>query len=80
MIILNRMHEQHTLRQSLLAFNQSPALQINIEPGPTRTRAGQVMTRTHQRLIDLAINSLQDDEDRDSSPSDLETDNDDQKV
>ncbi len=27
-----------------------------------RTRAGQVMTHTHQRLIDIAIDSLQEDE------------------
>ncbi len=36
--------------------------QVEIEPRPIRTRAGQVITCTHQRLIDLAINSLQDDE------------------
>jgi hypothetical protein len=52
-------------------------VQREIEPRPTRTRAGQVMTRTHQRLIDLAIDSLQDDED--SCPPDLETDDDDQE-
>jgi hypothetical protein len=34
---------------------------MKIEPRPTRVRAGQVITRTHQRLIDLAIDSLQDD-------------------
>ncbi len=35
------------------------------------------MTRTHQRLIDLAMDSLQDDED--SGPFDLETNDDDQE-
>ncbi len=50
---------------------------MDIEPRPTRTRAGQVMTRTHQRLIDLAIDSLQDEED--SGLSDLETDYDNQE-
>jgi hypothetical protein len=48
-------------------------------PRPTRTRAGQVITRTHQQLIDLAMDSLQDDQDRDSGPPDLETDDDDQE-
>jgi hypothetical protein len=50
---------------------------VEIEPRPIRCRAGQVITRPHQRLIDLAINSLQDDED--SGPPDLESDDDDQE-
>ncbi len=36
-----------------------------------------MITSTHQRLIDLAINSLQDDED--SGPPDLESDDDNQE-
>jgi hypothetical protein len=56
---------------------QKKTSQMDIEPGPTRTRAGQTMTRTHRRLIDLAIDSLQDDED--SGLPDLETDDDDQE-
>jgi hypothetical protein len=35
---------------------------VEIELRPTRCRAGKVITRTHQRLIDLAIDSLPDDE------------------
>jgi hypothetical protein len=50
---------------------------MEIEPRPIRSRAGQVNTRTHQRLMDLTINSLQDDED--SGPPDLESDDDDQE-
>ncbi len=50
---------------------------MDVEPGPTRTRAGQVITRTHQRLIDLAIDSLQEDDY--SGLPDLETDDDDQE-
>jgi hypothetical protein len=50
---------------------------MDIEPGPTRTRAGPGMTCTHQRLIDLVIDSLQDDED--SGLPDLETDDGDQE-
>ncbi len=81
-IIRNRMQEQHTPRQSLLAFNQSSMFQkktsrMEIEPGPTRARAGQVMTRIPQRLINLAIDPLQDDED--SGQPDSETDEDDQE-
>jgi hypothetical protein len=34
---------------------------MEIEPKPTKGRAGQVITRNHQRLIDLAIDSLQGD-------------------
>jgi hypothetical protein len=47
---------------------------LEVEPRPISTRAGQVITRTHQRLIDVAIDSLQDDED--SGPPNLETDDD----
>ncbi len=46
------------------------------EPRPTRTRAGQVITRTHQRLIDVAIDILQKDDY--SGLPDLETDDDEQ--
>jgi hypothetical protein len=56
---------------------QKKTLQMVVEPGPTRTRAGQVVTRTHQQLIDLAIDSLQEDDF--SGPPDLETDDDDQE-
>ncbi len=61
----------------LIIQKKTQAVRMEIEPWPTRTRAGQVMTRTHQRLIDLAMDSLQEDED--SGPSDLETDDDDQE-
>ncbi len=47
-------------RQSLYAFDQSPKVQyvqIEIEPKPLIVRAGQVITRNNQRLIDLAIDS-----------------------
>ncbi len=82
MIIQNRMQRQNTLRQSLLAFNpiQKKTSQMDIEPGPTRTRAGQagqVVTRTHQRLIDSAIDSMQEDDC--SGLPDLETDYDDKE-
>jgi hypothetical protein len=56
---------------------QKMTSQMDIEPRPTNSRAGQVMTRTHQRLIDLVIDSLQDEED--SGLSDLETDYDNQE-
>ncbi len=49
-----------------------------IEPRPTRTRAGQVVTRTHQRLIDTAIDSLQEDDY--SGLPELETDDGDQET
>jgi hypothetical protein len=49
-----------------------------LSPDLQGTRAGQVVTRTHQRLIDLAIDTLQDDDY--SGLPDLETDDDDQKV
>jgi hypothetical protein len=47
---------------------------MDVEPGPTRPKAGQVVTGIHQRLIDLAINSLQEDDY--SGLLDLETDDD----
>ncbi len=40
---------------------QKKTSQMDVEPGPTRTRAGQVIT-SHQRLIDVAIDSLQEDD------------------
>jgi hypothetical protein len=39
---------------------QQQTVQVEIEPKPTRGRLGQLITRTHQRLIDLAIDSSQD--------------------
>ncbi len=50
---------------------------MDVEPGPTRTRAGQVVTRTHQRLINVAIDSLQEDDC--SGLPDFETDDNDQE-
>ncbi len=50
---------------------------MEIEPRPIRCRAGQVITRSHWRFIDLEKNSLQNDED--SGPPDLESDDDDQE-
>ncbi len=47
-----------------------------MEPRPTRIRAGQVITRTHQQSIDVAIDSLQEDDH--SGLPDLETDDDEQ--
>ncbi len=57
---------------------QQQTVQVEIEPRPTRCRAGQDITRTHQRLIDMAIDSLQDDEY--FSLPDLESDNEDQEI
>ncbi len=54
---------------------QKKTSQMDVEPGPTRTSAGQVVTSTHQRLIDLAIDSFQEDDY--SSLPDLETEDDD---
>jgi hypothetical protein len=56
---------------------QKMTLQMDVEPGPTRTRAAQVVTRSHQRLIDLTIDSLQEDDY--SGLPDLETDDGDQE-
>jgi len=50
---------------------------MKIEPRPTRVRAGQVITRTHQRLIDSAIDFLQDDVH--IGMPDFETDDEDQE-
>jgi hypothetical protein len=55
---------------------QKKTSRLDVEPKPTRTRAGQVITLTHQRLIDVAIDSLQEDDY--SGLPDLETDDDDQ--
>jgi hypothetical protein len=55
---------------------QKKTSRLDVEPRPTRTRAGQVVTRTHQRLIDAAIDSLQEDEY--SGLPDLESDDDEQ--
>ena len=43
-----------------------------------RVRAGRIVTRNHQRLIDVAIDSLQDDDD--SGPPDLESCDDEQET
>jgi hypothetical protein len=56
---------------------QQQTVRMEIESRPIRSRTGQVIPRTHQQLIDLAINSLQDDED--SGQPDLESDDDDQE-
>jgi hypothetical protein len=56
---------------------QEKISQMDVEPRPTRTRAWQVITSTHQQLIDLAIDSLQDDDY--SGLPDFETDDDDQE-
>ncbi len=53
---------------------QKKTSRMDVEPRPTRTRAGQVITRTHwhQQLINVAIDSLQEDDY--SGLPDLETD------
>jgi hypothetical protein len=40
---------------------QQQTVQMEIKPKPIRVRAGQVITRTHKRFIDLVIDSMQDD-------------------
>jgi hypothetical protein len=55
---------------------QKKTSRLEVEPKPTRTRAGQVVTRTHQRLIYAAIDSLQEDDY--SGLPDLESDDDEQ--
>ncbi len=50
-VILKRLMPRQSLQQSV---------QMDIEPKPVMGRAS--ITRTHQRLIDLAIDSLEDDE------------------
>ena len=80
MIIRNRMQEQHTQKQKFARIQptiQKKTSHMDVEPGPTRTRAGQAITSTHQLLIDLAIDSLQAD-DYSGLPN-LETDDDDQE-
>ncbi len=57
---------------------QKKTSQMDVEPGPTRTQAGQDVTHTHQWLIDFAIDSLQEDDYSDLP--DLETDDDDQET
>ncbi len=47
---------------SIQPIIQQQTVQVEFEPKPTRVGAGQVITGTHQRLIDLAIDSMQDDE------------------
>jgi hypothetical protein len=56
---------------------QKRTSQKDVEPRPIRRRAGQVITRTHQRLIDVAIDFLQEDDY--SGLPDLETDDDEQE-
>ncbi len=56
---------------------QRQTVQMEIEPRPIRSRAGQVTTSTHQQLIHLAIIPFQNDED--SGPPDLESEDDDQE-
>jgi hypothetical protein len=56
---------------------QKKTSRMEIEPRPTRTRAGHVMALIYQQSIDLAMDSLQDD--ADSGPPYLETDDDDQE-
>jgi hypothetical protein len=63
MIIQNRMREQHTQKAKFGRIQptiQKKTSRMDVEPRPTRTGAGQVITSTHQRLIDLAIDSLQE--------------------
>ena len=52
-------------------------LQHVIEPNPPRRRAGQVTIGSHQRLIEIAIDSMHDYED--NSVPDLESDDEDQE-
>ncbi len=56
---------------------QKKTSQMDVDPGPTRRRAVQVITSTYQRLIDIAIDSLQENDD--SGLPKLETDDDDQE-
>jgi hypothetical protein len=55
---------------------QKKTSRLYVEPRPTRTRAGQMITSTHQRLINVAIDSLQEDDYTGSGLPDLETDDD----
>ncbi len=56
---------------------QKKTSRMDDAPGPTRKRAGQVITHTHQRLIDVAIDSLQEDDY--SGLPDVETNDDEQE-
>ncbi len=76
MIIRNRIYKQHTRRRSLLAFNQLSRRRLHKWMLSPDLR-GQGQGRTHQRLIDLAIDSVQEDDY--SGLSDLEADDNDQK-
>ena len=61
--IQSRMSEQHTPRQSLHAFNQSSNNELFMwRLNPDRQGEGQGYYPTHQQLINMAIDSLQDDE------------------
>ncbi len=64
MIIPNRPNAKATYAKAKFASIQTTIQKktshMDVEPGLTRTRAAQVVTSTHQRLIDLAIDSLQD--------------------
>jgi hypothetical protein len=60
----------------ILPPSQKKTSQLEVEPRPIRIRAGRIITRNHQRLIDVAIDSLQDDDD--SGPPDLESFDDEQ--
>ena len=64
----------HAKFARILPPSQKKTSQLEVEPRPIRIRAGRIITRNHQRLIDVAIDSLQDDDD--SGPPDLESDDD----
>ncbi len=66
----------HAKFARILPPSQKKTSQLEVEPRPIRIRAGRVITRNHQRLIDVAIDSLQDDDD--SGPPDLGSDDDEQ--
>jgi hypothetical protein len=60
-IIQSRMSEQHMQRQSLHAFNQISRNRLfrwRLPKLVIMVRAGQVITSTHQRLINMAIDSM----------------------
>jgi hypothetical protein len=60
---------------------QKKTSQMDVELGSTRIRAGQVVTLPHQQLINLAIDSLQEDDysGLQGTLPDLETDDDEQE-
>ena len=68
----------HAKFASILTPSQKKTSQLEVEPRPIRIRAGRMMTRNHQRLIDVAIDSLQDDDD--SGPPGLESWDDEQET